>query len=153
MRKAFELFSYLSELVKERHGKTGDDLLTRIANLEDGLNDEELVGLSILPVLAGLDTVTDALRMGMQRLAENPDKRQEIVDDPSLIPKLSKNSSVSTRQHPCYHVSPAGPSASAVPTSPPTPGSRGTFRRPTVTRRTSHAQTRSTFIATRIAGT
>ncbi|OCB24375.1 hypothetical protein A5674_22750 [Mycobacterium malmoense] len=63
------------------------DLLTRIANVEVGLNDEELVGLSILLVLAGLDTVTDALGMGMQRLAENPDKRQEIVDDPSLIPE------------------------------------------------------------------
>ncbi|MGD1256974.1 cytochrome P450 [Mycobacterium seoulense] len=87
MRKAFELFTYLSELVKERRGKSGDDVLTQIANVEDGLKDEELVGLSILLVLAGLDTVTDALGMGMQRLAENPDKRQEIVDDPSLIPE------------------------------------------------------------------
>jgi cytochrome P450 len=37
-------------------------------------------------ILAGLDTITDALGFGMERLARNPGRRREIVDNPSVIP-------------------------------------------------------------------
>lgn len=88
MQKALELFTYLSELIQERRGTPGDDVLSQVLNVEppDALSDEEAIGLCFLFVLAGLDTVMDALGFGMQRLAENPERRQEIVDDPSLIP-------------------------------------------------------------------
>jgi len=88
MRKAAELFGYLSELVGERRGVAGDDVLSRLLCLEgeDALTDEEVIGLCFLFVLAGLDTVTDALGFGMERLARNPARRREIVDDPGLIP-------------------------------------------------------------------
>ncbi len=87
MQKALELFVYLTELIKTRRGAPGDDVLSQVLALEppDELTDEEAVGLCFLFVLAGLDTVTDALGFGLQRLAENPDKRQQIVDDPTLI--------------------------------------------------------------------
>jgi cytochrome P450 len=88
MQKALELFMYLTELIQKRRGAPGDDVLSQVLSIEppDALSDEEAVGLCFLFVLAGLDTVMDALGFGMQRLAENPDKRQEIVNDPSLIP-------------------------------------------------------------------
>lgn len=88
MQKAAELFVYLSDLIQKRRGVPGDDVLSQVLNIEppDALSDEEAIGLCFLFVLAGLDTVMDALGFGMQRLAENPDRRQEIVDDPSLIP-------------------------------------------------------------------
>lgn len=88
MQKAAELFMYLSELIAKRRGVPGEDVLSQVLNIEppDALSDEEVIGLCFLFVLAGLDTVTDALGFGMQRLAENPARRKEIVDDPSLIP-------------------------------------------------------------------
>jgi len=88
MVKAGELFMYLSELVQKRRGVPGDDILSQVLNPDapDSLTDEEAIGLCFLFVLAGLDTVTDAMGFGMQRLAENPAKRREIVEDPSLIP-------------------------------------------------------------------
>lgn len=87
LRKAAELFMYLSELVTRRRGQPGPDVLSQVLAFEgeDALSDEEAIGLCFLFVLAGLDTVMDALGFGMQRLAENPDRRQQILDDPALI--------------------------------------------------------------------
>jgi cytochrome P450 len=86
--KAGELYMYLTDLIKQRRGVPGDDVLSQVLNIEppDALSDEEVVGLCFLFILAGLDTVMDSLGFGMQRLAENPDRRKEIVDDPTLIP-------------------------------------------------------------------
>jgi cytochrome P450 len=88
MRKAGELFMYLASLVQERRGVAGEDILSQLlsAEGEDALTDDEAIGLCFLFILAGLDTVMDALGFGMERLARNPDRRREIVDDPSIIP-------------------------------------------------------------------
>jgi cytochrome P450 len=88
MQKALELFMYLTDLIQKRRGVPGDDVLSQVLNIEppDALSDEEVIGLCFLFILAGLDTVMDALGFGMQRLAENPERRREIVTDPSLIP-------------------------------------------------------------------
>lgn len=92
LRKAAELFVYLSELIQQRRGQPGQDVLSQVLALEDtdALSDEEAIGLCFLFVLAGLDTVMDALGFGMQRLAENPDQRQRILDDPALIPAATE---------------------------------------------------------------
>lgn len=37
-------------------------------------------------MLAGLDTVTGALGLGMERLAKNSERRKEIVADPGIVP-------------------------------------------------------------------
>ncbi|EIV96202.1 cytochrome P450 [Frankia sp. QA3] len=88
MATALGLFGYLSDLVPTRRGVAGDDVLSQLLCLagEEALTDEEAVGLCFLFVLAGLDTVVDALSFGMDRLIRNPDRRREIVDDPALIP-------------------------------------------------------------------
>ncbi|WP_067662547.1 cytochrome P450 [Nocardia miyunensis] len=92
MQKAAELFVYLTDLIQKRRGQPGEDVLSQVLALtgDDALSDEEATGLCFLFVLAGLDTVMDALGLGMQRLAENPDKRRQIVDDPSLIPAATE---------------------------------------------------------------
>lgn len=85
--KALELAGYLSDLVARRRGVAGEDVLSQLLCLEgaEALTDEEAIGLCFLFVLAGLDTVVDALGFGMDRLARNSVQRQEIVDDPSLV--------------------------------------------------------------------
>lgn len=85
---ARELFTYLGETVARRRGVPGEDILSQLLSLsgEDALSDEEVIGLCFLFVLAGLDTVAGSLGQGMERLAKSPLRRQELLDDPSLIP-------------------------------------------------------------------
>jgi cytochrome P450 len=92
LQQAAELFMYLSALIQERRGKPGSDVLSQLLNLDeaDALTDEEAIGLCFLFVLAGLDTVTDALGFGLQRLASNLDRRAELADDLSLVPTVTE---------------------------------------------------------------
>lgn len=85
-----ELFSYLVAHIEERrrHLDGAPDLLGRLLadTTEDRLSDEELLGLSFLFVLAGLDTVTSALSTAFAALAVRPQLRQQIAADLSVIP-------------------------------------------------------------------
>jgi len=84
-----ELSVYLSELVAVRKTARADDLISVLIPLEiDGrpLADEETIALAYLLFMAGLDTVTSAMGWSWKFLAEHPAHRQQIVDDPSLIP-------------------------------------------------------------------
>jgi cytochrome P450 len=90
IRVGAELFSYLvAHIEKRRHHLDGaEDLLgCLLADTSgDRLSDEELVGLSFLFVLAGLDTVTSALSTAFAALATRPQLRRQIAADPSVIP-------------------------------------------------------------------
>jgi cytochrome P450 len=85
-----ELFGYLAGHIEERRrdGAGTADLLGRLLadTSEERLSDEELIGLSFLFVLAGLDTVTSVLSMVFAALAGQPKLRQQIVADPAVIP-------------------------------------------------------------------
>jgi cytochrome P450 len=85
-----ELFTYLVGHIEERRRHQGDaeDLLGRLLadTSEERLSDEELLGLSFLFVLAGLDTVTSALSTAFAALATQPQLRHQISADPSCIP-------------------------------------------------------------------
>ena len=50
------------------------------------LTREEILDICFLFLLAGLDTVTDSLTCSFAYLAQHPEHRQQIVDDPSIIP-------------------------------------------------------------------
>jgi cytochrome P450 len=50
------------------------------------MTDEEILGLSFLFVLAGLDTVTSALSTAFATLAGQPELRRQIANDPAVIP-------------------------------------------------------------------
>jgi cytochrome P450 len=88
--RALELHEYLTTTVSERRAGDGqgDDLLTELLAIRDegGLTDEEIIGLSFLFVLAGLDTVTSAVAFALNTLAQRPDLRAGIVADPTTIP-------------------------------------------------------------------
>lgn len=90
LEHAIELYTYLTEVVKERRTGSGDDLLTKLMATRDegGMTDEELIGLGFLFVLAGLDTVSSAVGFAFAFLAEHHDRRAEVVADPSVIPTL-----------------------------------------------------------------
>jgi cytochrome P450 len=91
LEAAIELFGYLTGYIAQRRseGPTGDDVLSQVIALgDDGLTDEELLGLAFLFVLAGLDTVTAVIGFAFLNLAQQPDLRAEIVADPAIIPSV-----------------------------------------------------------------
>lgn len=85
---AAELYEYLVSHIAERRHRGGADVLSQLVTDggEQRLTDDEVLGLSFLFVLAGLDTVTSALSMAFAALASQPGLRHQIVDDPALIP-------------------------------------------------------------------
>lgn len=90
MAHALELFTYLTEHIAERRTDTsGSDMLTRLIHDTDeggGMDDNEILGLCFMFVLAGLDTVTSAVGFALTKLAADTELRRSIVSDSSLIP-------------------------------------------------------------------
>jgi cytochrome P450 len=88
-----DAFALLPELMEQRRKDPQDDLITGLVHAEldeDGelrtLTLEEIVGFVQLLSLAGTETVARLLGFAAVTLAQHPDQRQLLVDDPSLIP-------------------------------------------------------------------
>jgi cytochrome P450 len=82
--------AYLAEYIEHRKVEPGTDLISDLLQAEiEGvrLSDEDVHGFAMMLFLAGLDTVTAALGWCWNFLAENPGHRQQIIDDPTLIPE------------------------------------------------------------------
>ena len=74
---------------REASGDPGDDLIGGFITAEvDGetLTREDVIDITFLLVLAGLDTVAASLSCIVDWLARNPDQRQRLLDDPELLP-------------------------------------------------------------------
>src|SRR6516225_4132314 len=56
--KGYELLAYLSDMIQQRRQSPGSDMLSRVMTGEGNFSDLELLGMSHLLILAGLDTVT-----------------------------------------------------------------------------------------------
>jgi cytochrome P450 len=86
---AHAISDYFRERIAERRAEPDDALLSRIVHATiDGrpLDDAELLGISHLLLLGGLDTVTATLDCMVEHLATHPEQRQRLVDDPGCIP-------------------------------------------------------------------
>jgi cytochrome P450 len=85
---AESIYEYFEELLDERAAEPRDDLVSGFLATEiDGerLSREEILDICFLFLIAGLDTVTDSLSCFYAFLAQNPDHRRRIVDDPSVV--------------------------------------------------------------------
>ncbi|NDJ88132.1 MULTISPECIES: cytochrome P450 [Mycolicibacter] len=88
-RAGEELNEYLAELLADRKQHPGEDIISTLHAAEvdgDKLTDEEILDMTYLLFLAGLDTVTSSLGLQFLRLAQRPDLRDQIVADPAIIP-------------------------------------------------------------------
>jgi cytochrome P450 len=85
---AAQLYEYLVGHIADKRSNGGGDMLGQLASdrRDDRMTDDELLGLSFLFVLAGLDTVTSALSTAFYVLAARPELRRKIVEDPAIIP-------------------------------------------------------------------
>ena len=82
-----EITAYFKQAIAEKRADPDDGLLSRLVHgTIDGrsLDERELLGICHLMLLGGLDTVTATLDCMVVWLANNPDQRQRLVDDPSL---------------------------------------------------------------------
>jgi len=80
---------YLAPWIKARRAEPGDDLISAIVTSElKGAPIDDATATSLLTqvLLGGLDTVAFTLGFVMLFLARNPDYRQQLIDDPVLVP-------------------------------------------------------------------
>jgi cytochrome P450 len=80
---------YFVAKLAEKEAEPDDRLLSTIAHGEvDGraLTPEEKLGMTHLLLLGGLDTVTATLDCMIVYLAQHPDRRKVLVDNPDLVP-------------------------------------------------------------------
>ena len=83
-----ELFKMGRDMIEERRKNPTDDLMSVVANtkVEGGeLPPELLDGFFLLMVIAGNETTRNTLTGGLMALTENPEERQKLINDPSLI--------------------------------------------------------------------
>jgi cytochrome P450 len=83
------LYEKCIRLVAERRANPTDDMLSVLVFAEfDGekLSDEEIFAGFILLMTAGNDSTKATFTGTMRALIENPDQRQLLIDDPSLVP-------------------------------------------------------------------
>jgi len=110
-KAAMEYMTYVTEIIESRRNEPKDDLISILVQAKDegvlvehassgdsvddvydrdadhrAMNNDELIKMSILLMVAGNETTRNGLSGGMQLLIENPEARQRLIDDPSLIP-------------------------------------------------------------------
>jgi len=70
-------------------GDPGDDLIGGFLTVEiggDRLTRDDILDIVFLLLIAGLDTVSSALSLMVAYLAKHPEQRQQLVDEPGLLP-------------------------------------------------------------------
>lgn len=88
------VLSVLADYVEWRSHNPGDDLMTELLNAQvdepDGsrrpLTRDEVVTYASMVAGAGNETATRLIGFTMQLLAQHPDQRRLLVEDPALIP-------------------------------------------------------------------
>jgi cytochrome P450 len=110
-KAAMEYMTYITQIIEERRKEPREDLISILVRAKDegvliehedrsdsierafgrdaehrAMNNDELIKLGILLMVAGNETTRNALSGGMSLLIEHPETRQRLVDDPSLIP-------------------------------------------------------------------
>jgi cytochrome P450 len=86
---ADSIYDYFNGVLDQREVEPSDDLLSEFLQAEvDGrkLQRTEILDICFLFLIAGLDTVTATLDCMFAFLAQHPDARRQLVDDPMLIP-------------------------------------------------------------------
>jgi cytochrome P450 len=83
-----QIYAVLQEAIDERMESRSDDFLSMFLDAEvEGhrLTNDDVLDIGYLFFLAGLDTVTASLDCMLSYLAQHPEQRARLVDDPSLI--------------------------------------------------------------------
>ena len=85
-RKA--LISFLWDQLQERKERPKDDLMTYLLNQEvegEPVPEMHILGTCVLLVIAGIDTTWSSIGSALWHLAEHPEDRRRLVEEPELM--------------------------------------------------------------------
>jgi len=85
-----EVGAFLTDIVAQRYADPQEDWISELltAKVDNApIPHHEVVGITFLLFLAGLETVTAATTFAFHYLARNPDKQAELAAEPELAPK------------------------------------------------------------------
>ena len=85
MTSARDLYEYLNDAIQQRRENPGSDMLSAVMTGDGNFTDLELLGMSHLLILAGLDTVTAAIGFSLLELARRPALREQLRGNPRQI--------------------------------------------------------------------
>lgn len=83
--QGYRLLEYLADVIQQRRQNPGSDMLSQVMASDGNFSDLELLGMSHLLILAGLDTVTAAMGFSLFELARRPQLRDTLRDNPRQI--------------------------------------------------------------------
>ena len=82
-----DLLAYFTELVERRRDEPGDDMVSHLLSLgADTVSATWVLGFAFTMVTGGNDTTTGLLGGAAVLLADHPDQRRMLAEDPSLVP-------------------------------------------------------------------
>ncbi|MBV9951226.1 MAG: cytochrome P450 [Acidimicrobiia bacterium] len=84
-----EIYEFFDTEIAARHASPTDDVISQFAHGEvDGerMTHEQMQDVGFLFILGGLDTVTSTLDCALAHLGRQPELRDQLVADPSLVP-------------------------------------------------------------------
>ena len=87
--KFFIFMRYIRGLIQDRRKHPQDDLISALVAAEeagDKLNEDELVSMILLLLIAGYETTVNLIGNGTLALLENPDQFDRLRRNPSLVP-------------------------------------------------------------------
>jgi cytochrome P450 PksS len=79
---------YIRRLVRSRRAQPRDDLISALAQAEEGgvrLSEDELLAMIVLLLVAGHETTVNLIGSGTLALLEHPDQLEKLRRDPGLI--------------------------------------------------------------------
>src|SRR5215204_1220045 len=82
------LSDYLFEQVRDHLDNPRDDLTTYLLNAElygQKLSPQHVVGTMTLLLIAGIDTTWSAIGSSLWHLAQHPEDRRRLVEDPEVM--------------------------------------------------------------------
>jgi cytochrome P450 PksS len=85
---AWALMRYIRGIVNQRRARPRDDMLSALVLAEeagDRLNEEELLAMVMLLLVAGHETTVNLIGNGTLALLEHPDQKERLQNDPTLI--------------------------------------------------------------------
>ncbi len=85
---ALAFLRYIRRLVKARRASPRDDLVTALVHAEEvgaRLDEDELVSMVFLLLIAGHETTVNLIGNGSLALLNHPDQMRRLRDDPSII--------------------------------------------------------------------
>lgn len=86
---AHKVLNFLEGMIAHRKEEPAEDFMTFLVQAQvEGrpLTDQEIRSIAVLLFIGGLDTVATAIGLDLYFLARNPDRQQELRDNPSIMP-------------------------------------------------------------------